>query len=149
MTPAGDVPAGTLVFLECGCSGNCGISRVDGPVLVIVSRPCKMRVALPDAPLTVSDPVTSINLVKRQRHGARLIHVRVHHHRVDRLSRRPLGPPGWLVGPAAAIAALLILGVEFALFASGGGLSSRPASRCGWVQTSRRSLIRPDRYGTR
>lgn len=41
MTPAREVPAGTLVFLECGCSGNCGISRVDGPVMVIVSRPCK------------------------------------------------------------------------------------------------------------
>ncbi|MGH9253230.1 MAG: hypothetical protein ACRD3C_01535 [Vicinamibacterales bacterium] len=33
-----------------------------------------------------------------------------------------VGPPGWLIGPAAAIAALFILGVEFALFASGGGL---------------------------
>jgi hypothetical protein len=32
------------------------------------------------------------------------------------------GPPGWLVGPVAAIGALGILGYQFALFASGGGL---------------------------
>ena len=33
-----------------------------------------------------------------------------------------MGPPAWLVGPVVAIGALLILGVEFALFASGDGI---------------------------
>jgi len=33
-----------------------------------------------------------------------------------------MGPPAWLVGPVVAVGALLILGIEFALFASGGGL---------------------------
>jgi tetrahydromethanopterin S-methyltransferase subunit D len=32
-----------------------------------------------------------------------------------------LGPPGWLVGSVAAIAALVILGFDFALFTSGFG----------------------------
>ena len=33
-----------------------------------------------------------------------------------------MGPPGWLVGPVTAIAALAILGFEFVLFTSGSGL---------------------------
>ena len=33
-----------------------------------------------------------------------------------------MGPPGWLVGPVAAVTALAILGFQFALFASGEGL---------------------------
>jgi hypothetical protein len=40
-----------------------------------------------------------------------------------RATVRLVDPPGWLIGPAAAIVVLLILGgVQFALFASGGGL---------------------------
>jgi len=33
-----------------------------------------------------------------------------------------MGPPAWVVGPTAAVGALLILGIDFALFASGGGI---------------------------
>ena len=41
MTRAGDVLAGTLVFLDCGCAGIRGISPREGPVLVAVQRPCE------------------------------------------------------------------------------------------------------------
>ena len=41
MIPAGEVQAGTLVFLECGCSGYRGVSRIEGPAFVVVQRPCE------------------------------------------------------------------------------------------------------------
>ena len=40
MIAVGELPAGILLFLECGCSGTRGESPAAGPVLVIVWRPC-------------------------------------------------------------------------------------------------------------
>jgi hypothetical protein len=40
MMPVGEVPIGTLVFLNCGCSGV-RVGRPDGPVVVVVERPCQ------------------------------------------------------------------------------------------------------------
>jgi hypothetical protein len=37
---AADVPAGTLVFLPCGCGGFKGLVAQGGPVPVVIQRPC-------------------------------------------------------------------------------------------------------------
>ena len=39
MIPAGEVPVGMLMYRECGCSGV-RFGRPDGPVTVVVQRPC-------------------------------------------------------------------------------------------------------------
>ena len=39
MIPAGQVPIGTLVFLECGCSGI-RFGREEGEIVVVVERAC-------------------------------------------------------------------------------------------------------------
>lgn len=55
-----------------------------------------------------------------------------------------MGPPGWLVGPVAAVAALSILGFEFALFASGGGLLMA-AGAAFWFGAGVAAMIDPRR----
>ena len=48
MTPIEDVPAGTLIFLACGCAGIRGVSVPAGPVPVVVNRSCRVHTS--DAP---------------------------------------------------------------------------------------------------
>ena len=55
-----------------------------------------------------------------------------------------VGPPAWLVGPVVAIGATLILGVEFALFASGGGILIA-AGVAFWIGAGIAGLVDPDR----
>lgn len=55
-----------------------------------------------------------------------------------------MGPPGWLVGPVAAIAALAILGFDFALFASGGGFLMAAVAAF-WFGAGIAALIDPKR----
>lgn len=43
MTPVGKVRPGALVFMECGCAGIRGVSPPDGPVLIVVERPCAIH----------------------------------------------------------------------------------------------------------
>src|SRR6266581_6138880 len=57
-----------------------------------------------------------------------------------------MGPPGWFIGPAAAIAALSILGLQFALFASSGGLIIAAAVALGFG-AGLAALIDPKRQG--
>ncbi len=40
MVPVGEVLPGTLVFLDCGCSGIRGVTATERPVVVMVVRPC-------------------------------------------------------------------------------------------------------------
>jgi hypothetical protein len=55
-----------------------------------------------------------------------------------------VGPPAWLVGPVVAVGALLILGIEFALFASGGGILI--AAGVGfWIGAGVAGMVDPDR----
>jgi len=55
-----------------------------------------------------------------------------------------MAPPGWLVGPVAAIGALGILGFQFALFASGGGFLLA-AGGAFWFGAGIAALIDPKR----
>ena len=55
-----------------------------------------------------------------------------------------MGPPAWLVGPVVAIGALLILGIEFALFASGGGILIA-AGVAFWIGAGIAGMVDPDR----
>ena len=40
MTQAGAVPAGALVFLECGCMAYRQRSPEEGPIMLVIHRPC-------------------------------------------------------------------------------------------------------------
>jgi hypothetical protein len=55
-----------------------------------------------------------------------------------------VGPPAWLVGPVVAIAALLIFGIEFALFPSGGGILIA-AGVAFWIGAGVAGMVDPDR----
>jgi hypothetical protein len=53
-------------------------------------------------------------------------------------------PPAWIVGPVVALGALLTLGFEFALFASGGGILIA-AGVAFWIGAGAAGLVDPDR----
>jgi hypothetical protein len=55
-----------------------------------------------------------------------------------------MGPPGWLVGPVTAIAALAILGFDFGLFTSGSGLLMAAVAAF-WFGAGMAALIDPKR----
>ena len=55
-----------------------------------------------------------------------------------------MGPPAWIVGPVVALAALLTLGFEFALFASGGGILIA-AGVAFWIGAGAAGMVDPDR----
>jgi hypothetical protein len=55
-----------------------------------------------------------------------------------------MGPPGWLVGPVAAIAALLFVGFRFGLAASGVGLLMAAVAAF-WFGAGIAALIDPKR----
>jgi hypothetical protein len=55
-----------------------------------------------------------------------------------------MGPPGWLVGPVAAIAALFIVGFEFGLAASSIGLLMAAVAAF-WFGAGLAALIDPKR----
>jgi len=61
---------------------------------------------------------------------------------MEAAKRQLMGPPGWLVGPVAAIGAVAILGVQFALFASGGGILFAAAIAF-WFGAGIAALIEP------
>lgn len=56
------------------------------------------------------------------------------------------GPPAWLVGVAAGLVALIVLGFDLALFASGGGLLFA-AIGAFWFGAGVAALIEPARQG--
>jgi hypothetical protein len=55
-----------------------------------------------------------------------------------------MGPPGWLVGPVAAVAALLFVGFQFGLAASGVGLLMAAVAAF-WFGAGIAALIDPKR----
>jgi hypothetical protein len=57
-----------------------------------------------------------------------------------------VGPPGWLVGAVAAVAALAILGLDFGLFASGSGVLFVVVAAF-WLGAGLAALIDPPRQG--
>lgn len=55
-----------------------------------------------------------------------------------------MGPPAWIVGPVVAVGALFVLGLDFALFASGGGLLIAGGVAF-WIGAAAAGLADPDR----
>jgi len=57
-----------------------------------------------------------------------------------------VGPPSWLIGVIIAIAALVFIGFDFALFASSGGIVFAGAAAF-WIGAGVAALIDPRRAG--
>jgi hypothetical protein len=60
MPPIEQVPAGSLIYLDCGCHGYRMPSFRDSPVLVIVERPCRMHEHAGRPQLRYVDPLGNV-----------------------------------------------------------------------------------------
>jgi hypothetical protein len=72
MTLLVNVQPGSLVFLECGCNGYRMRSLEEGPVLIIVERPCATHGPDGRPQLRYVDPFESASAFGRDRGGVTL-----------------------------------------------------------------------------
>ena len=69
LTPAHEALPGTFLFLECGCSGWRGVNPPDGPILMVVEKPCAEHEAKGRPQLRTLEPWELVSPLTKFAHG--------------------------------------------------------------------------------